>query len=159
MSAEWPVLGVSWRDAREYAAWRTARAAASGRTGETYALPTRDEWIEAAGFSSGRPYVFGMRFSTKWVKCCFARASASPEPVLSYPVDESPTGLFDTAGSAYEWIDWWFDEARGMRLLAGGSWGQTDQRLFQIFGGTGGPETHSGGETGFRLVVHRGETK
>jgi hypothetical protein len=43
--------------------------------------------------------------------------------------------------------------------MAGGSWGQTDARLFQIFGGTGGGETYAGGETGFRLVAHRKETK
>jgi len=159
MSPEWPALGVSWDDAREFAAWRTARAAANGRPDESFALPTRDEWVAAAGFYAARVYAFGNRFSTKWVKCCFARTQASPEPVLSYPVDESPAGVFDTAGSAYEWVDWWFDEPRALRLMAGGSWGQTDARLFEIFGGIGGRETYSGGETGFRLVAHRRKPK
>jgi hypothetical protein len=78
---------------------------------------------------------------------------------MSYPVDESPFGVFDTAGSAYEWIDWWFDEARHLRLAAGGSWGQTDPRLFLVWGGVGASETDAGGETSFRLVCRAKGTR
>jgi formylglycine-generating enzyme required for sulfatase activity len=153
---DWPVLGVSYRDAQEYAAWRTAH---DGRAGREYALPRMIEWVWATGFRAGRVYAFGHRFSTKWVKCCYARPVASPEPVMSYPVDESPFGVFDTAGSAYEWIDWWFDEPRRLRLAAGGSWGQTDPRLFLVWGGVGAPETEASGETGFRLVCRAKGTR
>jgi len=156
---DWPVLGVSYRDAQDYAAWRTARDARDGHADREYALPTMIEWVWATGFRAGREYAFGHRFSTKWVKCCYSRPVASPEPVMSYPVDESPFGVFDTAGSAYEWIDWWFDEARHLRLAAGGSWGQTDPRLFLVWGGVGASETDAGGETSFRLVCRAKATR
>jgi hypothetical protein len=152
---DWPALGVSWRDAQDYAAWRTARAVADGRRDELYALPTIEEWVAAAGFSAGRTYPFGERFSARWVKSCHAKPTASPEPVMSYPIDESPFGAFDMAGSAYEWNERWFDADRGLRLAAGGSWGQTDARLFRTWGGVGMPETRSNDETGFRLVLRR----
>ncbi|MCC2596101.1 formylglycine-generating enzyme family protein [Pusillimonas sp. MFBS29] len=38
-----PVVGVSWRDATDYAAWL------SGETGHHYRLPTFAEWVHAAG--------------------------------------------------------------------------------------------------------------
>jgi formylglycine-generating enzyme required for sulfatase activity len=41
-AADRPVVKVSWRDARAYAAWL------SQETGEHYRLPTDEEWAHAA---------------------------------------------------------------------------------------------------------------
>jgi formylglycine-generating enzyme required for sulfatase activity len=153
------VLGVSWNDARAFAAWRTERAAAQGRAQEQFALPSLQQWVAASGFGAGREYAFGHRFVRRWVSGCWSRPAASPDPVMTHPVDESPYGVYDTAGSAEEWIDGWYDESRRLRLLAGGSWAQTDARLFQIFGGVGARETDANGESGFRLVLRRGAPK
>jgi hypothetical protein len=152
---DWPVIGVSFDDARAYAAWRTARAAADGNAGVEFALPTKLEWIWAGGFRAGRLYVFGHRFERRWTNGCWARPTASPLPVMSCPVDESPYGVYDMAGNTAEWVDDWYAQEQGLRLLAGGSWGQTDRRLFEIFGGIGLPATAAGTETGFRLVARR----
>src|SRR5690606_4307184 len=40
---DFPVVGVSWRDATDYAQWL------SKKTGEHYRLPTYLEWVHAAG--------------------------------------------------------------------------------------------------------------
>ena len=44
-----------------------------------------------------------------------------PEPVLGYPVDESPYGAFDLCGSVAEWLDSWWVEERRLRRFVGGS--------------------------------------
>jgi hypothetical protein len=154
-----PVLGVSWHDAREYAAWRSARDAGQDVARDPehparapYRLPTFREWVFAADGNSGRSYPFGDRFHARWVKSCFARPHAGPEPVRSYPVDESAYGVFDLCGSAYEWADGWWDESRGLRRLAGGSWAQGEVARFNAYGGSGAEASFAGEETGFRLV-------
>jgi formylglycine-generating enzyme required for sulfatase activity len=64
----------------------------------------------------------GKQLQADVVKGCFARQNACLEPVWSYPVDETPLGLFDSAGSASEWIDDWISEELGFRTTMGGSW-------------------------------------
>jgi predicted Ser/Thr protein kinase len=146
-SPDWPVIGVSFRDAQAYARWRSLR------DGRVYALPTRHEWTFAAGAYLGRPFVFGRVWRPKWVNSCYSRPHPAPEPVLSYPVDESAFGVFDLSGSVAEWMDDWFDEARGMRRLGGSSWGHTEADLFRIWGGDGAVENAVSHTYGFRLVI------
>src|SRR5690606_38360344 len=43
VSPDLPAVGVSWRDATDYAAWL------SRKTGQSYLLPTFEEWVYAAG--------------------------------------------------------------------------------------------------------------
>jgi formylglycine-generating enzyme required for sulfatase activity len=149
-AADWPVLSVTWDDATAYAEWRTARA----RPGERYALPTRHQWIYACSGWSPRNYPFGDRVHAKWVKCCFARKRAVPESVLRFPIDESPVGVFDVCGSVREWLDDWYDDARRMRRMGGGSWGTGDPELLKIWG-IGEFATTISGENGFRLALTR----
>jgi formylglycine-generating enzyme required for sulfatase activity len=145
--ADFPVLGVSFGDAKAYAAWRARR------DGRAYALPTRDEWVYAGVGFSDRRYPFGDTFSPRWVKSCFSRPQAYPEAVMSYPVDESAFGVYDACGSAAEWLDAWFDESRGLRRLGGQSWGRSDPVLFGLWGGYGQDPDLASHETGFRLVI------
>ena len=97
--------------------------------------------------------MFGNVFRPKWMKSCFAKKQAGPEPVLSYPVDESPAGVFDMSGSVYEWCDSWFDEGRGFKRLTGGTWGQARPELFRMYGGSGYPPDVATDECGIRLVI------
>jgi predicted Ser/Thr protein kinase len=144
---DWPILGVSWTDAMAYARWR------SRREGRTYRLPTWDEWGRAAGAYDGREYVCGMTVREKWIASCFSRPRALPANVLSYPIDESPLGVYDMAGNALEWCDHWFDENRGFRQLVGNSWGHRVSGANRIFGGLGKSADRADYDNGFRLVL------
>jgi hypothetical protein len=146
---DWPLVGVSWDDAKAYAAWRSARDREW-----SYALPTREQWFDAAHGHSPSDYPFGNRFRAKWVKSCFARPKANLEPVMRFPIDASMCGVYDMAGSASEWLDGWYDEARDLRLLAGGAWGQAQPERFKLYG-TGFKADYAAGEFGFRLVARK----
>ncbi len=148
---DWPVLGISWEDAVEYAAWRTARDRPLGGRG-TYGIPNLAEWLHAGGHDS-RLYVWGHRMRPKWAKSCYARRRAYPEPGLRFPRDESPFGVFDMAGSAAEWCDDLYDPAQGTRRIVGGCWAWSKMELFETYSGQGWPPSEAGDETGFRLVI------
>jgi formylglycine-generating enzyme required for sulfatase activity len=148
---DWPVIGVSWNAATAYAAWRTTAAAQRGDPWR-FALPTLDEYRLAAGDILFE-YPFGRRFRPRWIKSCYARPRAQPEPVLRFPVDESPFGVFDLAGSVREWLDAWFDESRGLRFVAGGSWADAAPGEFRVFAADGAAPGDALSTTGFRLVV------
>jgi formylglycine-generating enzyme required for sulfatase activity len=98
-------------------------------------------------------FVWGRRFHPAWTSSCFSQPKAHVEPVMSYPIDQSWCGAYDMCGSAFEWIDGWFDESRGLRRLAGGSWARAQPELFRIEGGLGAGPTAAGDEYGFRLVA------
>ena len=73
VAADRPAIMVSWRDADAYAAWL------SRKTGETYRLPTDEEWAYAAGSrhrDDGLP-VDGNDPPKGWL--CALRAGIRPE--------------------------------------------------------------------------------
>jgi len=142
----WPAMGITFHAARAYARWRSAR------DGRAYDLPTFEEWTEAAVGRLEWNYPFGGRFRPKWVKSCYARPNAMPEPVLRFPIDESLHGIFDLAGGVKEWVDGWYDEGRGLKRMCGGSWAQASPGLFNIYG-NGHPPHVATGDFGFRLVL------
>jgi hypothetical protein len=150
--SDWPVLGVSWNDATAYARWRTDRARHEGRK-ETYALPSYGQW-QTAGTVRGREYPFGNQFRPRWVKSCYARPKATPEPGRRFPVDESPCGAYDMSGSLLEWLDDWYEKEKGFRRAAGGSWAQAGPpELFRVSGGYGLEPDQASEECGFRVVL------
>lgn len=150
--ADWPVLGISFEDAQAYAAWLTRRARAEGRPW-TLRLPTRAELVAASSGLRPAPFSYGYRFRPRWSKSCFAQRQASPEPVLRYPVDESPFGVYDVCGSAMEWIEDWYDRGRGLRWAMAGGWAQGNTDALRIEGGIGFLPDQTTGETGLRLVL------
>ncbi len=158
LPADWaptvPVVGISWHDARAFAQWRTERERAAGGVWE-YALPDYNEYQQAGIAGTRRVYSWGRHFRAKWSRSCFARPRASIGPVLQFPIDESPLGVFDLCGSAMEWLDAWYDAGRGMRRLGGGAWGQSMAHVVAVSGGLGAPPDATSGETGMRLVARR----
>ncbi len=115
---DWPVTGVSWRDAMAYARF------ASDRDGRVYTLPDEVEWEKAARGADSRTFPWGEAESE-----CFANMNSSlaggmqPLPVDSFPTDESPFGIRGLGGNAQDrmrsevgigYADW-----RGLR---GGRW-------------------------------------
>ena len=113
---DWPVLMVDWSGAAAFARWYRAQA------GLPWRLPMSDEWSKAARGVDGRFYPWGDSFDPSW---CAMRDSVheselAPLPVGSYPIDESPFGVRDMAGSAK---DWCLDGMRGgRRAVRGGFW-------------------------------------
>ncbi|MFT7465101.1 MAG: sulfatase activating formylglycine-generating enzyme [Pseudohongiellaceae bacterium] len=117
VSPDHPVRGVSWTDAQSYVRWwdtnRNPRPAALWAD-----LPGRHEWIRAGHGGDGRKYPFGEVFRPAWVSSRFGSEPLGPSPVGSHPVDRSPWGVLDMAGSAREWLGNELDT--GLRLAAGG---------------------------------------
>ena len=106
VSSDRPAVMVSWRDADAYAAWL------SRKTGETYRLPTDEEWAYAAGSryrDDGLP-VDGNNPSKGWL-ARYERESAlksaeidgKPRPFGAFGTNEN--GLFDVAGNVWEWTN------------------------------------------------------
>jgi formylglycine-generating enzyme required for sulfatase activity len=94
---EYPVIGVSWLDARDYARWRGAR------------LPTEAEWEYAArGGLVNKNYSHGDDFdSTLYAPGGFT-GSAAPIRVGSFP--PNGFGLHDMTRNVCEWVSDWYDE-------------------------------------------------
>ncbi len=112
-----PVMGVSFFDAEMYASWLARKENAQIR------LPTEHEWEKAARGADGRFFPWGNGFDPSFCKMSLSRPGRpQPEPVGSFPVDESVYGMRDAAGAIREWTDSFYDPGRETRTLRGGAW-------------------------------------
>jgi len=87
-----PARGILWRDANGYLEFVKKT------------LPTEAEWEKAARGPSSfdHPWGYGR---PAWHK---TRDLLQISPVMSYPTDKSPYGVFDMAGNAREWCADWY---------------------------------------------------
>lgn len=100
-----PVTGVNYRDATDYAAWL------SKKTGETWRLPTIEEWAFAAG-SKAVDHALGVETDAddpaqRWLLNYEREATqaadgpATPRPLGTFGVNEY--GLADLSAVVWEW--------------------------------------------------------
>ena len=104
--ALFPVIGVSWQDARAYCRWAGLR------------LPTEQEWVRAARGDDERHWPFGNEFDRKLVAC----RTTLPKnlaykllPINTFPENASAFGLVDMCGNVWEWTDSKFGALPGFK--------------------------------------------
>jgi eukaryotic-like serine/threonine-protein kinase len=150
-----PVINISWFNARAYCRWLAAR------TGLSYRLPTDAEWEKAMRGADGRSFPMGNELDWSFAKLRMSRPEAAqPEPVGTFPLDESPYGVRDLAGGVSDWTSTFVDgtpapadddpaEAERQAYYRGGNWGRstlpTPRNTLDIGHGASG--------LGFRLAL------
>ncbi len=126
---KYAAVNVQWDDADRFC------KAVGGR------LPTEVEWEYAARGPKGLIFPWGNDFYPRNViymdsagekpgltvgsydqESSGANLLGGGAPVATLEEGKSPFGLYDMAGGVWEWVDTWYDEARGLRTLKGGSW-------------------------------------
>ena len=117
----WPVIYVSWEDARNYAAWL------SEQTGKRYHLPSEAEWEYGARGGTETAYWWDNDFLNGMANCaeCGSRWDfEQAAPAGSFK--PNPFGLYDTAGNVWEWVeDCWHENYIGAPG-DGTAWGKED---------------------------------
>jgi formylglycine-generating enzyme required for sulfatase activity len=141
-----PVVLVSHRDARAYAAWL------SRETAGVWRLPTEAEWEKAARGVDGRRFPWGDRFDPDLLNS-HDRGPFDTLPVASFPGGASPFGLFDAAGQVFEWTATRMGSGDPARyVVKGGSWDDKGCGVCRPAARHGRPEFLKHILVGFRLV-------
>jgi formylglycine-generating enzyme required for sulfatase activity len=113
--SKFPVTGVNWDDANEYAKWAGKR------------LPSEEEWEFAARGTDGRIYPWGKDWKSESAN---ADNQAKAVREVGQGDGKSPFGMFDMVGNAWEWTASDFVAYAGGKLS-----GQTASNLRVIRGG------------------------
>ena len=122
----YPVVGVSWRQARAFCVWRTQLLNGFlSENGETfvqdYRLPTESEWEYASrGGLKQSMYPWGGYYTSNYHGCYVANfkplrgnypADGGFYPLMVAHYDPNEWGLYDMGGNVAEWTSNAFDES------------------------------------------------
>lgn len=154
---KYPVVCVSWHEARAYCDWVGAR------------LPTEAEWEYAARGPQGYLYPWGNSFDCAGVNLASPGVCddgyLGPSPVGSFPAGASWCAALDMAGNVYEWVEDWYDGYPGTttsdkyfgtiyKVLRGGKWDGLEIDARTAIRAAGEPSNRSD-NAGFRCVATR----
>lgn len=172
---DYPIVNVSWYDARDYAAWLAAL------TGEPWKLPSEAEWEKAArwdpkgngGRGLSRIYPWGKDFDAR--RCntsAFTPTIGTMTPVGTYGPEQaardgsSPYGVQDMAGTVWEWTRTIYDaqayskktfrdgtNSAEDRVQRGGSYGDPAFRVARAACRHGNRPDYGYVYAGFRVVL------
>ncbi len=120
-----PVVGVSWHQAKAYAAWIGKQ------------LPTETQWEFAARGKENRPYPWGT-VKPETSRCNFRDYLGIPSIVTMHEDGMTPEGVKDMAGNVFEWtldpfVPYGTPKEKAaevpLRVVRGGSWHSSPQEL------------------------------
>ncbi len=120
---DFPVVSVSWDDARRYAEWL------SEQSGFRYRLPSEAEWEYAARGGTTTPYSFGDEITPSAAHSSANGAVDAPLPRGSRAVNRNPYRLYHMSGNVREWVeDAWFPNHDGAPADGSAREGGADER-------------------------------
>lgn len=141
---EQPVVGVSWYEAAAYCQWLSLK------TGNTFHLPTEEEWEKAARGTDGLQYPWGNEWDPR--KCNSKESGIGKTTrVTLYLGGVSPCGCFDMAGNVWEWCDSLNCKCDADCFFRGGSWNDNSSVCRSFRRSNGHPSRRRLG-IGFRLA-------
>ena len=149
-SPDLPAVGVSWRDATDYAAWLSAR------TGQRYRLPVYEEWVYAAGAAYKEDVILekfdpadpAQRWLAEYALETQRKATVDAALRAFGGFGRNEHGLLDMAGNVWDWTDTCFARHVVVPGLAGSAGEQA--------AGTASVEAAQGGAAencGIRVVA------
>ncbi len=150
--AKWPVLGISWNDARAFCKWMTHQ---HKKKGWVFRLPEEWEWEKAARGADGRNFPWGNHFD--YTFCSMAKSKKEkrngPDPVGSFGPDKSIYGVMDMAGNVSEWCNTFYDQKNNIRINRGAAWSYAEADYARCAARNGHNPSDVADFRGFRMVV------
>ncbi len=149
---DWPVLGVSWNDARAFCKWMTRQ---NRKKGWTFRLPEDWEWEKASRGVDGRYFPWGNYFDFSF--CSMANSKQGnregPDKKGSFALDESVYGVMDMAGNVSEWCQTYYDQDKNIRINCGAAWSYVAEDYARSAARNGHSPTDVADFRGFRLAL------
>lgn len=110
-----PVTSVSWEDATAYCKWL------SEKTGDSYRLPTEEEWEYSCRAGTTTKWSFGDNEKELEKYAWYDENSDSTTHLVGEKLPNK-WDLYDMHGNVWEWCEDWYDKDKDRKVLRGGSW-------------------------------------